>query len=102
MAEKAEFTAVKRDEDAPLSPEEDRKARQGRRRCIAVSVVVVIVLVLIAFIAGYLVRRAVKPGCEEQEKDRNKSHTNGNKEAENQHKEAIKGISKERIEEILK
>lgn len=101
MAEKAEFTAVKRDEDAPLSPEEDRKARQGRRRCIVVSVVVVIVLVLIAFIAGYLVRRAVKPGCEEQEKDRYK-HSNGNKEAENQHKEAIKGISKERIEEILK
>lgn len=101
MAEKAEFTAVKGDEDAALSPQEDKNTRRGRRRCIAVTAVVVIVLVLVAFIAGYLVRRAVSPGCEEEEKDRDK-HTNGDKEAEKHHKEAIKGISKERIEESLK
>lgn len=101
MSEKAEFTAVKGDEDAALSPQEDRIARRGRRRCIAVTVVVVIVLVLVAFVAGFLVRRAIKPGCEEQETDRDK-HANEDKEAEKQHKEAIKGISKERIEESLK
>ena len=101
MAEKAEFTAVKGDEDAALSPQEDEKARRGRRRCIAVTVVVVIVLVLVAFIAGYLVRRAVEPGCEEQEKDRDK-YANGDKETEIQRKKAITGISKERIEESLK
>lgn len=101
MAEKAEFTAVKGNEEAALSPQEDREARRGRRRCVAVTVVVVILLISVAFIAGYLVRRAIKPGCKEQEKDRGK-HTNGDKEAEKQHKEAIKAISKERIEESLK
>lgn len=101
MAEKAEFTAVKGSEDAALSPEEDREARRGRRRCVAVTVVVVIVLVLVAFIAGYLVRRAIKPGCKEKEKDRGK-HTNGDEETEKQHKEAIQRISKARIEESLK
>lgn len=101
MTEKAEFTAVKGNEEAALSPQEDREARRGRRRCVAVTVVVVILLISVAFIAGYLVRRAIKPGCKEQEKDRGK-HTNGDKEAEKQHKEAIKAISKERIEESLK
>ena len=101
MAERAEFTAVKGGEDAALTPQEDRKARRGRRMCIVATVVVVIVLILVAFIAGYLVRRALASGCEEGKKDRDR-HINGDKETEKHHKEAIKGISRERIEESLK
>lgn len=101
MAEKAEFTAIKGDEDTALSPQEERKARRGRRKCIVLTIVVVIVLILVAFVAGYLVRRAVKPGCEEEETDHDK-HPNEDQDLESYHKEAIKGISKEHIEENLK
>ncbi|XP_078349184.1 putative N-acetylated-alpha-linked acidic dipeptidase isoform X2 [Oculina patagonica] len=101
MAEKAEFTAIKGDEDVALSPQEERKARRGRRKCIVVTVVVVIVLILVAFVAGYLVRRAVKPGCEEEKTDHDE-HQDEDQDPESYHKEAIKGISKEHIEESLK
>ena len=60
---------------------------------------VVIVLVIVAFVVGYFVRRASEPGCKEQEAHRGK-HENGD--PESQHEEAVKGISKERIEESLK
>ena len=103
MADKAEFTAVKGDEDAALSPQEERKARRGRRKCIAITVVVIILLILVAFVAGYLVRRAVKPGCEdEKEETDHEKHPNGDKNPESYYKEAIQGISKENIEESLK
>lgn len=99
MTEKVEFTPIKIDEDATLNPEDEIKSQRRRKIYIAVTVVVVIVLIIVAFVVGYLVRRAVKPGCEEQETDRDKR---ANGDLESQHKEAIKGISKERIEESLK
>ncbi|KAJ7384074.1 hypothetical protein OS493_024088 [Desmophyllum pertusum] len=99
MSEKAEFTAIK-DEDAALNPQEERKCWRRRKVCIVVIIVVVIVLLIGAFIGGYFVRRAVKPGCDEHEKDRDK-HQNGDDDQDSRHKEAIQGISKERIEESL-
>ena len=101
MSEKAEFTAIKGDEDAAFSPQEERKARRGRRKCIAVTIGVVVVLIIVAFVAGYLVRRAVKPGCEEDETEHDKP-PNGDQDPESYYKEAIKGISKEQIEKNLK
>ena len=104
MADKTEFTAVKGDEDAALSPQEERKARRGRRKCIAITLVVIILLILVAFVAGYLVRRAVKPGCKEEEEEEtdHEKHPNGDKDPESYYKEAIQSISKENIEESLK
>ena len=98
MTEKAEFTPIKLDEDTTVSPQEERKARRRRKICLAVSIVVVIVLIIAAFVVGYFVRRAVKPGCEERTPD---EHANGDKDPELQHREAIQGVSSERIEESL-
>ena len=97
-AEKAEFTLVKSDEDAALNSQNGRKKRRRRKACIAVTVVIVIVLVAAAFIGGYLVRRALKLGCDEDDEDSDHEKP----ELDSLHKEAIKGISKERIEEDLK
>ena len=99
MSEKVEFTPVKVDEDATLNPHEENKSQRLRKIILAVIVVVVIVLIIVAFVVGYFVRRAPKPDCDEQEAHRDK-HENGDLEA--QHKEAVSGISNERIEESLK
>lgn len=99
MSEKVEFTPVKVDEDATLNPHEENKSQRRRKIILAVIVVVVIVLIIVAFVVGYFVRRAPKPDCDEQEAHRDK-HENGDLEA--QHKEAVSGISNERIEESLK
>lgn len=101
MTEKAEFTPIKLDEDAALNPQEERKAQRRRKIYLAMGIVVVLVLIIVAFVVGYFVRRAVKPGCEEHKADRNE-HLNGDKDPESLHKEAIQGISKERLEESLK
>lgn len=99
MSEKVEFTPVKVDEDATLNLQEENKSQRRRKIILAAIVVVVIVLVIVAFVVGYFVRRAGKPGCKEQETHRDKYETGV---PESQHKEAVKGISKERIEESLK
>ena len=100
MSEKVEFVPVKVDEDATLNPQEVNKSQLRRKIIIAAIVVVVIVtLVIVAFVVGYFVRRAGKPGCKEQETHREKHETG---DLESQHKEAVNGISEERIEESLK
>ena len=101
MSEKAEFTPIKLDEDATQNPQEERKARRRRQICLAVSIVVVIMLIIVAFVVGYFARRAGKPDCKEEEKG-HKEQRNGDEELESLYKEAIEGISKERIEESLK
>ena len=99
MSEKVEFTPVKVDEDATLHPQEENKSQRRRKIILAVIVAVVIALIIVAFVVGYFVRRAGKPGCEEKETRRDK-HENGD--LESHHKEAVNGVSKERIEESLK
>ena len=99
MSEKVEFTPVKADEDATLNSQEENKSQRRRKIILAAIVVVVIVLVVVAFVVGYFVRRAGKPGCKERETHRDKHETG---DPESQHEEAVKGISKERIEESLK
>lgn len=99
MSEKVEFVPVKVDEDATLNPQEVNKSQRRRKIIIAAIVVVVIVLIIVAFVVGYFVRRVGKPGCKEQETHRDK-HETGN--LESQHKEAVNGISEERIKESLK
>lgn len=99
MSEKVEFTPVKVDEDATLDPHEEKKSQHRRKIILGVIVVVVIALIIVAFVVGYFVRRAPKPDCDEQEAHRDK-HENGDLEV--QHKEAVSGISNERIEESLK
>lgn len=101
MAEKAEFTPIKGDEDAALNPKDERKNRRSRKKCIAVTTVVVIVLVIAAFIGGYLVRRAINPGCKDKDKEQEK-HENGDQDSDSRHKKAIEAISKERIKKKLK
>lgn len=98
MSEKVEFTPVKVDEDATLDPHEEKKSQRRRKIILGVIVVVVIALIIVAFVVGYFVRRAPKRDCDEQEAHRDK-HENGDLEA--QHKEAVSGISNERIEESL-
>lgn len=100
-AEKAEFTLVKGDEDAALDPQDGRKNRRRRKTCIAVSVVIAVVLILVAFAGGYLVRRALKLGCDKHENDSDK-HSNDESDLGSLYKEAIQGISRERIEEKLR
>lgn len=99
MSEKVEFTPIKVDEDATLNPQEVNKSQRRRNIIIAAIVVAVIVLVIVAFVVGYFVRRASKPGCEEQETHRDKQETG---DLESQHKEAVDGISEERIQDSLK
>ena len=99
MSEKVEFTPVKLDEDATLNPQEEGKSQRQRKKILAAIAVIVIVLVIAAFVAGYFVRRAGKPSCKEQEIHRDIHKI---EDAELQHKRAVKGISKERIEGSLK
>ena len=99
MSEKVEFTPIKLDEDATLNPQEVNKSQRRRKIIIAAIVVVVIVLVIVAFVVGYFARPAGKPGCKEQETHRDKHETG---DLESLHKEAVNGISEERIEESLK
>ena len=66
MSEKVEFTSIKVDGDATLNLQEENKSQRRRKIILAAIVVVVIVLVIVAFVVGYFVRRAGKPGCKEQ------------------------------------
>lgn len=66
-----------------------------------VSVVVVIVLIIVAFIGGYLLRRALNIACKEPEEDSDK-HSIEESDLGLLHKEAVNGITKERIEENLR
>jgi len=100
-AEKAEFMLVKGDEDAALDPNDGRRRQRRRKTCIAVAVVLVIVLILVAFTGGYLVRRALKLGCDEHEKN-SKEHSKEEADLHSLYNDAINGISKERIEDNLK
>lgn len=100
-AEKAEFMLVKGNEDAALNPNDGRKQRRRRKTCIAVAVVLVIVLILVAFTGGYLVRRTLKLGCDEHEKN-SKEHSKEEADLHSLYNDAINGISKERIEDNLK
>ena len=97
-ADKGEFALVKGDEDGAVDPNESRKNRRRRKTCIVVSVVVVIVLIIVAFIGGYLLRRALNIACKKPEEDSGK-HSIEESDLGFLHKEAVNGITKERIEE---
>ena len=98
MAERVEFSPIKGDEDAALSPQDERKSRRSGKKRIAITAVIVVVLFIAAFIGGYLVTRAIKPGCGDKDKEQEKQK-GGN--SDSLQEEAVKAISKEKIEEHL-
>ena len=100
-AEKGEFALVKRDEDRAIDPNESRKIRRRRKTCIVVSVAVIIVLIMVAFIGGYLLRRALNIACKKPEEHSDK-HSKEEPDLGLMHNEAVNGITKERIEENLR
>ena len=94
MADKAEFTLVNGDDDA------DNSGPSRRRKLKILAIVVgVVALVVLAFVVGYVVRRAVSPGCKVCESEQEQTEA---PEPESLYEEAVDAISAANIEGHLR